>query len=270
MQKQLQIFLILMISLSAKQFAISQNYGTLNKGHSHNDYLQKRPLYDALELGFSSIEIDVYVKNNELIVSHLPIFLHQKPKIETLYFEPLKTLMNDSQFIRSFQNHPLILMIDIKNESEKSLELLRKKVKIIQKYLQYPGHHKGDNRILQICLSGKKPMSAIMSDSSKFYTLDGSISGDLSSDLPQNLLQRLSDPVKKHFKSKKNLKKDEVITLQQLVWKAHAKGRQIRFYAAGNNPKLWEQLHYADVDWINVDKLKDYAKFVQSENKKPD
>jgi glycerophosphoryl diester phosphodiesterase len=69
---------------------------------------------------------------------------------------------------------------------------------------------------------------------------------------------------------KKKLKKDEMITLQQLVWKAHAKGRQVRFYAAGNNPKLWKQLHHADVDWINVDKLKDYTKFAQSDNKKQD
>ena len=32
----------------------------LHNGHSHNDYTRERPLLDALELGFTSIEVDVF------------------------------------------------------------------------------------------------------------------------------------------------------------------------------------------------------------------
>lgn len=268
MQKLFARILISIICLTANQLAISQHYGILQKGHSHNDYRQKRPLYDALELGFCSIEIDVYVKNERLIVSHLPIFLNQKPDIESLYFQPLSKLTADSLFEKSFQKQPLILMIDIKNEPEKALELLRTKIEMLKNSLCYPNQNCGNNALIQICLSGRKPMSGNFSDSSRYYTIDGSIAGNLNSDLPYSLLQRLSDPLKKHFNSKNKLNKEEEKILQQLVWKAHAKGRQIRFYAAGNHNQLWKQLHHADVDWVNVDKLRRYAEFVQSETKK--
>ena len=30
-------------------------------GHSHNDYLRRTPLWDALSLGFASIEVDIHL-----------------------------------------------------------------------------------------------------------------------------------------------------------------------------------------------------------------
>nr|MCS5624152.1 hypothetical protein [Candidatus Neomarinimicrobiota bacterium] len=33
----------------------------INNAHSHNDYLNKRPLFNALENNFKSIEVDVFL-----------------------------------------------------------------------------------------------------------------------------------------------------------------------------------------------------------------
>ena len=38
--------------------------------HSHNDYEQKQPFFAAYNLGFDSIEADLYIKDNELYVAH--------------------------------------------------------------------------------------------------------------------------------------------------------------------------------------------------------
>ena len=38
--------------------------------HAHNDYLHERPLFDALENGFRSIEADVFTQGDSLYVAH--------------------------------------------------------------------------------------------------------------------------------------------------------------------------------------------------------
>jgi hypothetical protein len=58
-------------------------------GHSHNDYLQKKPLNEATRYGFKSIEIDVWLHNHNLVVSHTKIGLSKKKTLDSLYLKPL-------------------------------------------------------------------------------------------------------------------------------------------------------------------------------------
>jgi hypothetical protein len=62
-------------------------------GHAHNDYMHKRPLFEALENGFTSIEIDVFLHNNDLVVSHTAAGLDKKQDIEELYLKPIQKIM---------------------------------------------------------------------------------------------------------------------------------------------------------------------------------
>ena len=47
----------------------------LRHAHAHNDYEHKRPLFDALDRGFCSIEADIYLVGGELLVGHTPLDL---------------------------------------------------------------------------------------------------------------------------------------------------------------------------------------------------
>ena len=42
----------------------------LAQAHAHNDYEHDRPLFDALEHGFTSVEADVWLVDGELLVAH--------------------------------------------------------------------------------------------------------------------------------------------------------------------------------------------------------
>jgi len=42
----------------------------LLRAHSHNDYAHTRPLLDALDQGFCSVEADIYLENGQLLVGH--------------------------------------------------------------------------------------------------------------------------------------------------------------------------------------------------------
>ena len=57
------------------------------------------------------------------------------------------------------------------------------------------------------------------------------------------------------------MKEHEKKLLAEYVSNAHAYGRKIRFWAASNKKKVWKELLDAEVDWINVDKLKKFKRF---------
>ena len=42
----------------------------LLRAHAHNDYEHERPLLDALDHGFASVEADVWLVDGQLLVAH--------------------------------------------------------------------------------------------------------------------------------------------------------------------------------------------------------
>ena len=51
-------------------------------------------------------------------------------------------------------------------------------------------------------------------------------------------------------------------SLHSTVARAKAEGRQIRFWAATNRPRVWQVLLDEGVDVINVDRIARFARFM--------
>ena len=62
--------------------------------HSHNDYQQIKPFWNAYENGLNSIEIDVYLKNDNLYVTHSESEINKRRTIESLYLNPLEKVIS--------------------------------------------------------------------------------------------------------------------------------------------------------------------------------
>src|SRR5262249_51413181 len=58
--------------------------------HAHNDYEHKRPLFDALEHGFCSVEADIYLVDGQLLVAHQRNQVKSERTLQKLYLEPLR------------------------------------------------------------------------------------------------------------------------------------------------------------------------------------
>src|SRR5213596_3180460 len=58
--------------------------------HAHNDYEHKRPLLDALDHGFCSVEADIWLINGKLFVAHDFRDVKTNRTLESLYLEPLR------------------------------------------------------------------------------------------------------------------------------------------------------------------------------------
>ena len=51
----------------------------LTNAHAHNDYEHTRPLFDALDQGFNSVEADVFLVDGKLLVGHTAFDLEAQP-----------------------------------------------------------------------------------------------------------------------------------------------------------------------------------------------
>ena len=62
----------------------------LERAHAHNDYEHARPLLDALDQGFCSVEADIFLKDGQLLVAHTVLDLKPERTLQKLYLDPLR------------------------------------------------------------------------------------------------------------------------------------------------------------------------------------
>lgn len=61
--------------------------------YAHNDYENRRPLRDALDLGYRGVEADVYLVDGELLVAHDRDQVRPGRTLASLYLDPLRVLV---------------------------------------------------------------------------------------------------------------------------------------------------------------------------------
>src|SRR5262245_53253868 len=84
----------------------------LENAHAHNDYWHERPLFDALDRGFASVEVDVFLVDGQLLVGHESAELKPDRTLESLYLKPLASRAREN-YGRVYPNgHRFFLFVD--------------------------------------------------------------------------------------------------------------------------------------------------------------
>ncbi|WP_242696421.1 phosphatidylinositol-specific phospholipase C/glycerophosphodiester phosphodiesterase family protein [Longitalea luteola] len=235
-------------------------YTTAN-AHSHNDYEQPVPLNAAYNEKFGSIEADIFWHNGELLVAHTTSELVLHRTLEELYLKPLQAYIKKNKgYIYADTSRRLQFMIDIKTEA---VATLNKLVELLQKYPAITNCPS-----LRIAISGNRPDVTAYASYPSFIWFDG----ELYKEYPAAALSRIvmmSDNLKKYtpWNGNGNIPAAQRDTLQQLVNRAHAQGKTVRFWAAPDNPNAWRQLMKLQVDYINTDSIKALSAFFGKEKK---
>ncbi len=87
------------------------------RAHAHNDYEHPRPLLDALDHRFGSVEADVFLVDGRLLVAHDPAGLDPARTLASLYLEPLAARVRAHHgSVHRGRRKPLQLLIDLKTE----------------------------------------------------------------------------------------------------------------------------------------------------------
>src|SRR5262245_19165175 len=107
--KLLGLLLLLAVGVSAQT--------PLPRAHSHNDYEHPRPLQDALEQGFGSVEADIWLVDGALLVAHDLKDTKPDRTLEALYIEPLNERARTNGGSIYEGGGEFTLLVDIKSEA---------------------------------------------------------------------------------------------------------------------------------------------------------
>src|SRR6266853_2196268 len=141
MHKFCVIFALSAISLAAEPLP-------LTNVHAHNDYEHRRPLFDALDHGFCSVEADIYLVDGKLLVAHERSQVRPERTLQTLYLDPLRERVQKNKG-RVYANGPeCTLLIDLKSDWHTIYPVLRQ---VLSEY----------SDILSTVENGKKRTNAI-------------------------------------------------------------------------------------------------------------
>ncbi len=236
------------------------------EGHAHNDYEHARPLLDALEHGFASVEADIWLRDGALLIGHDERDLDPSRTLQGLYLDPLLAMVRDTGKVRE-DGAPLIILIDIKTDGEATYRAL---ADVLPTYAEMLTRVE-DGRLIPgavtAVVSGNRPLETMAAEANRLAFYDGRLT-DLDSDLPASLMPLVSDNWTRHFSWNGNgdLPPDEAQKLARIVETAHAKGYVLRFWATPDAPgpardALWTALAAAGVDLVNTDDLAGFSTF---------
>lgn len=234
----------------------------LQQAHAHNDYEHERPLLDALDHGFTSVEADVWLVDGELLVAHDLADVQPGRTLESLYLEPLAKIAADNggsvypDWDGTFQ-----LLIDVKSAARPTYDAihaaLADQIGTITRYQ----HGKTKQRAVDAVISGNRDLAFMQTQKKRFAGYDGRLN-DLGSGLPATVMPLVSDNWTRHFtwRGVGPMPASERAKLDAIVAQAHAAGYRVRFWATPdadlpNREALWQVLRAAGVDHINTDDL---------------
>ncbi|MBC9717361.1 hypothetical protein H9Y04_33015 [Streptomyces sp. TRM66268-LWL] len=235
----------------------------LRRVHAHNDYLHTRPLLDALDHRFTSVEADIFLVNGELLVAHDPVDLDPARTLASLYLEPLaeRVRRNHGSVYRGHRR-PVQLLIDIKADGVATYAELHRQLHRYRHLFTTYAHGKVRPGAVTAVISGDRSARAPMEAQQVRYAFYDGRLADLGGPAPASLIPLISDNWNNHFtwRGAGPMPTAERDKLHQIVATAHSRGQRVRFWATPDLPgpergAVWLELIAADADHLNTDDL---------------
>jgi hypothetical protein len=260
--------MLLLLSMLAPGAAPPARVVPLRHAHAHNDYLHRRPLLDALEAGFCSVEADVFLVRGKLLVAHTWLGLRPGRTLEKLYLDPLRKRVRANKGRVYRGGPPFYLLIEIKTDARATYAALDRVLARYADILTAVKAGRCRRKAVTVVITGNCPAERIRAQKVRYAGIDGH-PGDLGRADAVHLMPWISARWRSYFKwdGQGAMPKREKERLRALVRKAHRRGRLVRFWATPERPALWRELRTAGVDLINTDRLDDLRRFLRGEEK---
>jgi hypothetical protein len=238
---------------------------TLTRAHAHNDYEHARPLLGALELGFASVEADVYLVNGALLVAHDRDKVAPTRTLQSLYLDPLRAWIRQHDGRVFGDALTLTLLIDVKSDSVETYVALDR---VLGDYADIMTTFIGDSivkRPVVAVISGNRAISAMRSARVRLAGIDGRLA-DLSAASAASpvLMPMISSSFTELTKWKGDGAPPSSLheELERITNTAHARGQRVRFWGTPDRPVVWRALLDAGVDVIGADDLEALRAFL--------
>jgi len=251
------VFIISILCISFNSIAQPASYSVAN-AHSHNDYENPVPFYTAYNEHFGSIEADIFLQKDELVVAHdmKEVLMHRT--LEQLYLEPLAAaVQKNNGFAYADTNRQLQMLIDIKTDAATTLK------KLIEILKQFPVLI--NNRSIKWVITGNRPDQSEFVSYPSFILFDGELYKEYTQEALTKIVM-LSDDFKNysHWDGKGNIPAPEEAKLTEAINKAHHLHKAVRFWDAPDNVEAWMQFMKFGVDYINTDHITSLSMFLSA------
>lgn len=234
----------------------------LPHAHAHNDYEHARPLAEALERGFGSVEADVWLVGGALLVAHDLKDAKPGRTLAALYLDPLLDRVRKNGGVVHRGGAPLVLLIDVKSEAGATYALLAKELAGRAEMLTTFRAGRVEWGAVTVIVSGNRAQAQMAAQAERHAFVDGR-GGDLEANPPAALVPWVSENWQKltPWRWQGAMPAEVRATLGAWVERAHAQGRQVRFWNTPDRPEVWGALLDAGVDWIGTDDLAGLQRF---------
>ncbi|WP_405946492.1 phosphatidylinositol-specific phospholipase C/glycerophosphodiester phosphodiesterase family protein [Streptomyces prunicolor] len=242
------------------------------RAHAHNDYEHPRPLFDALDHRFGSVEADIFLVGDQLLIGHDASELDPSRTLESLYLDPLSALVkaNHGSVYRGWR-HPLQLLIDIKTEGSSTyLELDRHLLRYKHLFTTHAHGRVHPGAVTNVISGDRAARTPMEAQTARRAFYDGRLA-DLGSSAPASFISLISDDWQANFTwlGTGTFPDAERQKLRSIVARAHAAGQTVRFWntpdvAGPARDALWGELFAAGVDFLNTDDLAGLEAFLDA------
>lgn len=215
--------------------------------HSHNDYEQKQPFFAAYDLGFDSIEADLYLKDGELCVAHDQKDVSTDRTLRKLYIEPLLAKIKENGGYPYPNKKSLHLLLDLKKQGKEIMQVLEKQL------LPY----KNELRHVTISISGDMPKPEEFQNYDKLFWFDGrrTLTYSKAAFKRVYMVSASFADFGKYWAGKEDLPQDVADKISVFVGEMHAKNKKVRLWGTPNTTLGFETLKALQVDVIGTDDL---------------
>ena len=227
--------------------------------HSHNDYAQRVPFYQAYAQQVSSIEADVFLHDGQLLVGHDVEDLRADMTFEALYVEPIVTLFarNGGRAFRD-SDQTLQLMVELKSETDPTLRavaaLLGRWPEVFDPEV--------NPAAVRVAVTGRVPVPEAFDRYPRFLGFDGAWdAGYTPAQLERIALISTNFRDFSQWNGKGTIIPAEKARIEQVINRAHELGKPVRFWNAPEGTTVYYTFYDMGIDYINTDKPEVCAAF---------
>ncbi|KAF8591942.1 hypothetical protein K439DRAFT_1656393 [Ramaria rubella] len=255
--------------------------------HSHNDYWRDVPVLTALSLGVASIEADVWLVGDNLMIGHELAALTPARTFNSLYVQPILNIINNMNPKDSFTTNqttlngvfdpasdiPLQLLVDIKTDGVQTLPFVLKELEPLRSagYLTTFANGTLTSRAVTVVGTGNSPLEPIKALEPRDFFFDAPLT-ELS--VPSNTtwspelspLASTDYGVAIGWSGINPISDGQRANITKFVQDAQSRGIASRFWDtpawpifARNN--IWKELLQDGAFWLNADDLEAASSF---------
>jgi glycerophosphoryl diester phosphodiesterase family protein len=256
-------FVVLIVAANVVQSDDQAAAKPLLQAHAHNDYEHSRPLFDALDHGFCSVEADIWLTPEGLLVGHDRKELRPGRTLESIYLDPLRERIKVNGG-RVYRDGPMLsLLIDVKTDAAETYAALDK---VLARYGDIVCCYRNgqlETKAVIVILSGNRASDVIAKQSVRYVGIDGRPE-NLDSNPPADLFPWISANWTLLFKWNGDgpIPAADKQRLHEMVKRTHEQGRKLRFWATPEKEAVWKELLAAGVDYVNTDQLDELQTFL--------